>query len=120
MNNKLLAEIHTLMILMILSGAGMMAKNHYIIGGCMVFLAGYMAFYIRLRGKEIHSQPPSDTPKPAKKYTKYINGKDFHFASFTLWGIGEYIRIYCVQTNRYFYARASQVDDIAKWVKGNL
>ena len=120
MNNKLLSEISTLMVLMLLSGIAMMAKDRYIIGGCMVFLAGYMAFYVRSRGMEIHSAPPSDTPKPAKKYTKYINGKDFHFASFTLWGIGEYIRIYCVQTNRYFYARASQVDAIAKWVKGNL
>ena len=31
MNNKLLAEINTLMIIMILSGIGMMAKSHYII-----------------------------------------------------------------------------------------
>jgi hypothetical protein len=120
MSNKLLSEISTLMVIMLLSGVAMITKNHYITGVCMVFLAGYMAFYIRLRGREIHSAPPSETPKPAKKYTKYINGKDFHFASFTFWGIGEYIRVYCVQTNRYFYARASQVDAIAKWIKENL
>jgi uncharacterized membrane protein len=120
MNNKLLSEISTLIIIMLLSGIAMMTKSHYIIGGCMVFLAGYMTFYIRSHGTEMHRTPPSDTPKPVKKYTKYINGKDFHFASFALWGIGEYIRIYCVQTNRYFYARASQVDAIAKWVKDNI
>jgi len=120
MNYKLLSEISALMILMLLSGIAMMAKDHYIIGGCMVFLAGYMTFYIRSHGIQIHSAPPSDTPKPAKKYTKFINGKDFHFASFRFWGICEYVRIYCVQTNRYFYAKTSQVNEISEWIKGNL
>lgn len=82
----------------------------------MVFLAGYTAFYVRVRGQQIHNEPPSDTPKPMKKYTKFINGKDFHFASFKFWGIGEYVRIYCVQTNRYHYAKTTDVQGITDWI----
>lgn len=85
-------------------------KNTYVSIGCMVIIAVFLVLFIGGVGGDIHSNPPIDNT-----YRKTVLGHDFLFAKFRWFGV-DVIRVYSVYANKYFYAKATDVQGISDWI----
>ncbi|CAB4179206.1 hypothetical protein UFOVP1188_42 [uncultured Caudovirales phage] len=90
-------------------------KNVYASVGCMVIIATFLTLFVASYGAEMHKNPPALDDIPAhQRYTKLINGRNFLITKHTI--LFSFVRVYCVETNRYFYAKTDDKQLITKWI----
>lgn len=90
-------------------------KNAYVSIGCMVIIVIFLALFIASYGVEMHANPPALDDIPAhQRYTNFINGRHFLITKHTI--LFSFVRVYCEETNRYFYAAPNDKQSITKWI----
>lgn len=90
-------------------------KNGYVSIGCMVIIVIFVALFIASYGAEMHANAPALDDIPAhQRYTNLINGRHFLITKHTI--LFSFVRVYCEETNRYFYATPNDKQSITKWI----
>lgn len=92
----------------------------FVAGGSLTLIIIFTVMYILNYENEIHNNPPKINDIPAhQRYANIIGGRHFLITKHTFLGL-EYIRVYCEETERYFYQTAANKTAISKWITTQL